>query len=139
LTLTLPSDLRLLPVARAFMEAVCQVADFNKETAKAVVFAGDEAINNAIRHAHHSDSTTPIEIQFFLWPDHLEIRIHDQGDPFDLNAVPDLDPSEVRIGGRGVFLMRKLMDEVTCQPRGPRGNTLRMIKRWESNAVAPQK
>ena len=43
--------------------------------------------------------------------------------------MPHLDPAEVRIGGRGVFLMRKLMDELSCQPRGERGNTLRMVKR----------
>jgi len=53
----------------------------------------------------------------------------DQGAPFDLDAVPKLDPRELRIGGRGVFLMRALMDELSCQPRGERGNTLRMVKR----------
>jgi anti-sigma regulatory factor (Ser/Thr protein kinase) len=35
----------------------------------------------------------------------------------------------LRIGGRGVFLMRALMDELSCQPRGEGGNTLRMFKR----------
>ena len=52
----------------------------------------------------------------------------DEGAPFDLPAVPEMDPAELRIGGRGVFLMRTLMDELTCQPRGERGNVLRMVK-----------
>jgi hypothetical protein len=43
--------------------------------------------------------------------------------------VPHLDPGEVRLGGRGVFLMRKLTDELSCQPRGARGNVLRLVKR----------
>jgi anti-sigma regulatory factor (Ser/Thr protein kinase) len=46
-----------------------------------------------------------------------------------LNAVPPLDPSEVRVGGRGIFLMRSLMDELSIQPRQGRGNVLRMVKR----------
>ncbi|HEX5273636.1 MAG TPA: ATP-binding protein, partial [Gemmataceae bacterium] len=58
-----------------------------------------------------------------------EILISDEGAPFDLASVPHLDPAEVRVGGRGVFLMRKLMDELSCLPRGERGNTLRMFKR----------
>ena len=53
----------------------------------------------------------------------------DEGAPFDLDAVPYLDPAELRLGGRGVFLMRTLMDELSCQPREQRGNTLRMVKR----------
>ena len=42
-----------------------------------------------------------------------------------------MNPGELRIGGRGVFLMRALMDEVICEPGmpGQRGNTLRLIKR----------
>jgi anti-sigma regulatory factor (Ser/Thr protein kinase) len=42
-----------------------------------------------------------------------------------------MNPGELRIGGRGVFLMRALMDEVSCEPciPGQRGNTLRLVKR----------
>ena len=58
----------------------------------------------------------------------VEIRLLDEGAPFDLSAVPVLNPAELRIGGRGVFLMRALMDELSCQPRGEQGNTLRMVK-----------
>ena len=54
----------------------------------------------------------------------------DEGDPFDLNAVPLLDPTELRLGGRGVYLMRTLMDEVTCTRRSPRGNILCLVKHF---------
>ena len=37
-------------------------------------------------------------------------------------------PLASRIGGRGVFLMRTLMDELSCERRGTRGNVLRMVK-----------
>jgi anti-sigma regulatory factor (Ser/Thr protein kinase) len=35
----------------------------------------------------------------------------------------------MRVGGRGIFLMRTLMDELSCEPRTPRGNRLRMVRR----------
>jgi serine/threonine-protein kinase RsbW len=134
-TLTLPSDLRLLPLARAFVEAVCQVAGFDEKATHAIVLATDEATNNIIRHAHRGQPDAPLQIQCSFRPDGLEILLIDQGAPFDLAAVPHLDPSEERIGGRGVFLMRACMDELSCQPRGERGNMLRMVKRCARSAA----
>jgi len=128
-TLTLDNDLRLLPLARAFVEAVCQVAGFDERASHAIVLATDEAVNNVMRHAHQDNPHAQLQIQCYFCPEGIEICLHDEGEPFDLATVPHLDPAELRIGGRGVFLMRALMDELTCQPRGERGNTLRMVKR----------
>jgi serine/threonine-protein kinase RsbW len=128
-TLVIPSDLRLLPVARGFVEAVCQVAGLDQPATDAIVLAMHEAAHNVIRHAHCGDPAAQLQIQCYLFPDRIEIHLLDEGAPFDINSVPYLDPAELRIGGRGVFLMRKLMDELSTQPRGERGNTLRMVKR----------
>ena len=128
-SLTIPSDLRLLSLARAFVEAICQVAGLDEMQTHQVVLAADEATNNVMRHAHHGKPDAPIQIRCRLLPDGIEIHLIDEGQPFNLDAVPHLDPAELRPGGRGVFLMRRLMDELSCQPRGERGNTLRMLKR----------
>jgi serine/threonine-protein kinase RsbW len=127
--LTLGSDLRLLPLIRSFLEGVCQAADCDASTTDAVVIATDEAVNNIIRHAHRGHPEATLEVRCFFQADHIEICVLDEGAPFDLAAVPHLDPAELRIGGRGVFLMRSLMDELSCQPRGKHGNLLRMVKR----------
>jgi serine/threonine-protein kinase RsbW len=128
-SLTIPSDLRLLALARAFVEAVCQVAGLDEEATNAVVLATDEATNNVMRHAHQGNPNALLQIQCTIGEDSIEILLHDQGAPFDIHTVPHLDPAELRIGGRGVFLMRRLMDELSTQSRGERGNTLRMVKR----------
>jgi serine/threonine-protein kinase RsbW len=128
-TLTLPSDLRLLPVARVFVEAICQVGGLDQPTTDAVVLAIHEAASNVIRHAHQDNPDAQLQLQCYVRPDAVEIRLLDEGAPFDLDAVPRLNPAELRIGGRGLFLIRALMDEVSCQPRGERGNTLRLLKR----------
>jgi anti-sigma regulatory factor (Ser/Thr protein kinase) len=128
--LTIPSDLRLLIVARGFVEAVCQAGGLDRSTNNAVVLAVDEAVNNIIRHAHQNNPAAAIQIECQLRPQEIEIHLLDEGEPFDLDAVPHLDPAELRPGGRGVYLMRALMDELSCQPRTPRGNVLRMVKRF---------
>jgi serine/threonine-protein kinase RsbW len=133
-SLTIASDLRLLALVRGFVESVCQVAGCDEKTTHAVVMATDEATNNVMRHAHEGHPEATIQIQCFLNPDGIEVCLLDEGAPFDLSAVPHLDPAEFRIGGRGVFLMRALMDEVSCQPRGEHGNTLRMVKHCQPSA-----
>jgi anti-sigma regulatory factor (Ser/Thr protein kinase) len=127
--LTLPSDAVHLPAARAFLSAVCQVAELDPAAIDAVALAVHEALHNVIRHAHQHRSDVPLEIHCLTGAGAIEVQILDEGEPFDLAAMPHLDPGEVRIGGRGLFLMRALTDELSCQPRGQRGNVLRMVKR----------
>jgi len=133
-TLTIPSDPRLLPLVRRFVEAVCEAGGVDDGVTHAVVLAIHEAAHNIIRHAHRGDVSAPFQLDCFLWPDRVEVLLLDEGEPFDIDAVPNLDPAELRIGGRGVFLMRRLMDEVSCRPRGQRGNALRMVKRRVCNS-----
>jgi serine/threonine-protein kinase RsbW len=135
-SLTIPSDLRLLTLARAFVEAVCQVAGLNETHTHAIVLATDEATNNVIRHAHRGSPDKILQIQCLIHPDAVEIRLTDQGPTFDLENVPHIDPGELRAGGRGVFLMRRLMDELEVIPRAEGGNVLRMVKRYSPGETA---
>lgn len=128
-TLTIPSDPTRLSMARHFVETVCQVAGIDQHTIDAVILALHEAVSNVIRHAHADRPDAALQIRCFLSTDRIEIHLIDEGKPFDLDAVPDLDPAELRVGGRGVYLMRTLMDELSCESHGERGNTLRMVKR----------
>jgi serine/threonine-protein kinase RsbW len=136
ITLTVPSDLRMLQVARAFVEAVCLANALDKTTTHAIVLALSEATSNVIRHAHRDRPETQVHIQCCFSDSSMTIDVLDEGDPFDLAAVPSLDPSEIRVGGRGLFLMRALMDEVTCHPRPDRGNTVRMVKHFSRDFMA---
>src|SRR5262249_49185508 len=130
-----PSDLRMLSVVRAFIEAVCQTEDMDANTVHNIVLAAGEAVTNIIRHAHREKPEASVQISCRLDGEFVEILLRDEGDPFDLEAVPYMDPGELRVGGRGVFLMRALMDELSCQPLETRGNALRMVKRWRAAPV----
>jgi serine/threonine-protein kinase RsbW len=135
-SLTIPSELRLLPVARQFVEAVCQAGGLEPAAINAVILAVNEALSNVIRHAHRDRPMIPLQLQCRLLPDGIEVKLLDQGPTFDLDSVPHLDPGEVRVGGRGVYLMRQLMDELISEPRDQGGNILRMVKRCPRNTSA---
>lgn len=129
-TITLPSEPRMLTVGRSFVEAVCQALRVDQQLRHALVLVAGEAISNIIRHAHRTKPRAQLELELRFHPGAVELTFLDQGEPFDFAAVPHLDPAEMRCGGRGVYLMRRLMDEIECQPRaGQEGNVLRMRKR----------
>src|SRR3954447_16955482 len=110
-TLILPSDLKLLPLARAFVEGICQYCHCDPCFAESIQLALHEALQNAIRHAHGNRGEATLEIQALPRDDGLELRLLDDGDPFDVSGVPHFDPGEMRPGGRGVYMMRRLVDE----------------------------
>src|SRR5262245_38168382 len=116
--LTLPSELRMLSVARRFVESVCEAHRLDRATTHALVIVTGEAITNIVRHAHQNRPDSAMEIQLQILPHAVVMTFRDEGEPFDLAAVPELPPGELRIGGRGIYLMRTLMDELSCVPRG---------------------
>ena len=129
--LTLPSDLRMLSVARNFVEAVCQACTLERGVMHALVLSTGEAVSNIVRHAHRDLHHAEMSIHLDIQPEGVLLTFFDQGRPFDIATVPQLPPGELRIGGRGVYLLRTLMDEVDCGPRVDQpGNTLRLFKRW---------
>src|SRR5262249_56576800 len=134
-TLILPSDVKLLLLARTFVEGVCQYCHCEASFAESVQLALHEALQNAIRHAHNGRSDATLEIQAIPHEDGLELRLLDDGDPFDVAGVPHYDPGEMRPGGRGVFMMRRLVDELHSEPRPPRGNVLRMVRYYRTMSL----
>ena len=94
-----------------------------------VTLAVHEACANAIEHGYVGKVGQSLVIACRASGQGLEVRIRDQGQPFDITSAPELPPDELREGGRGVFLIRRLMDEVESQ-RSPDGtNELRMLRR----------
>lgn len=129
MTLTLPNDLGLLPLARAFVDGACRKHGYDEGITHAVVLAVNEAVSNVIRHAHRDRPESAMRLECLFAPNGIEIRLIDEGEPFDLAAAPELDPGELRVGGRGIYLLRTLMDQLVCEPLGAHGNVLRMFKR----------
>jgi serine/threonine-protein kinase RsbW len=81
----------------------------------AVQLALTEAVANAIRHGCGGDINKRVECSLGCGEcDEVLIIVRDSGDGFDPGGVPDpLDPSNTfKASGRGIFLMRVLMDHV---------------------------
>lgn len=132
-SLTIPSDLAMLSTARNFVESVGACCGLEPRVIRNLVLATAEAVSNIVRHAHRNVTGAKIQVLFQVQPDRVVLSFLDEGAPFDITAVPHFNPAELRIGGRGVYLMRTLMDDLACETRGADqpGNCLRMSKRLE--------
>ncbi|MEA4975949.1 MAG: ATP-binding protein [Paludibacter sp.] len=91
----------------------------------------EEALSNVIFYAYEKGSTHEIKIDFEHRANQLDITITDTGKPFDPTGKedPDIELSveERPIGGLGIFLIRKIMNEVSYERVGQE-NILRMTK-----------
>ena len=128
--LEVPADENNLSEVRDFVEEVCSKAGFPKRDANNTKLAVDEACTNIIKHAYKEKSGT-IRLDIQAEPGKVEINIFDSGESFDWSGVrdPDLD-YYVEIGkkgGLGIYLMNRLMDEISYQPTSS-GNRLYMAK-----------
>jgi serine/threonine-protein kinase RsbW len=85
-----------------------------------VPLACDEALTNAIVHGNDSDAEKKVSVHIYVSSSRFKMRIKDQGAGFDVNEVADPREGEnmLRSGGRGVYLMRSIMDSVTYKEGG---------------------
>ena len=88
-----------------------------------------EGFTNAVRHAHSTlPPETTIEIEVSLWIDRLEMRIWDQGKPFNPDAIAEPQPGTLQVGGYGWFLLRRLADHVVYERSADGKNCLLILK-----------
>lgn len=87
-----------------------------------------EAMSNAIRHAHEDDPDKTVHISISIAEDELCIRVYDHGQGFDLNSLPEGGPQELEERGRGIYIIRCLMDTVSYR-RSREYNVLEMWKK----------
>jgi serine/threonine-protein kinase RsbW len=86
-----------------------------------------EAMANAILHANEDDPEKEIHVTISILDQVLCIKVYDQGQGFDISTLPSPDFKSLDDHGRGVYIIRSLMDQVTyCKHK--RGHVLKMVK-----------
>jgi anti-sigma regulatory factor (Ser/Thr protein kinase) len=117
---------------REFVGDIARAGGFSDKDVYNIQLAADEAASNIIEHAYEGVGNGVLELSCGIRDGAITIIMVDHGESFDPSAIPlpDLkaDLSERKIGGLGIFLMRKLMDEVRYESKKT-GNVLTMIKR----------
>lgn len=89
-----------------------------------------EAMSNAIKYGSSDNCEECVHILINISENELLIRIFDYGQGFDINEIPAPDFNLLEDRGRGIFLIKALMDSVTYT-RNSNGNMLEMVKQLD--------
>ncbi len=107
---------RIVDELEDFLDALIDDDELNYK----VVLLMTEAITNAMEHGNELVSSKKVHVNLIVRPEHISIDVEDEGDGFDRNVLGDPTDSEniLRDGGRGIFLIEQIADEVHFEKGG---------------------
>lgn len=128
LELALTGDLTAVPAVRDRIMDFLEQQGVADEEAIDILVALQEALVNAVLHGCSNDPCQIIRCSVEVDAEEISIVIRDPGEGFNSAAVTDVSDDGVNLTnhGRGIFLMRGLMDEISYSHGG---SELRLKKR----------
>jgi len=128
------SVFEMVDFVQVVSDHVSHSVGLDDDSAHWVSVAIRESVINAIKHGNRNDSSKRVFVEFetsTVDVPELAIKVRDQGEGFDPEAVADpLAPENLlKSSGRGIFLIRNFMDDVRLQRAPEGGMEIRMIKR----------
>lgn len=114
---SLSDNIRMI---ESFIDNAKEKFHLNDDIYGNIMIAVTEAVNNAIRHGNKGDSSKNVSLGLTLDEGMIKFRIEDEGKGFDFHNLPDPTAPEniEKPGGRGIFLMKHLADEVDFSEHG---------------------
>jgi serine/threonine-protein kinase RsbW len=126
-TLELPNDLRAIERAVTYLMDRGREVGFDYDRLRLNFRVGlTEALANAMLYGNCRDPRKRVRVEARLSGSEIVVQVTDEGRGFDPAKVldPTLPNNRQRAGGRGIFLIKKLMDRVEFNDRG---NSITMI------------
>src|SRR6266436_6103959 len=87
ISVRIPSRLELLSVLDHVAQSLCERMELPLEESSKITMSVIEAGTNAIQHGHQRDAGKPVDTEFTVFPDRIEITVKDLGTGFDVEAI----------------------------------------------------
>ncbi len=131
----LPSTIEAVTTLEQAAEAMALRGGFDEDSASNIAMAIREAVINAAKHGNGFQAEKQVKASLERTSDRVTVCVSDVGPGLDPEALPDpLDPANLlRDSGRGIFLMRAIMDEVHFRQLNP-GTEVTLIKQRDMEA-----
>jgi serine/threonine-protein kinase RsbW len=114
---SLPENIRIV---ESFIDNAKDKYDINDDIYGNIMIAVTESVNNAIIHGNSSNNKKNVVLKLTLEKSLIRFTVEDEGPGFDYKnlADPTLPENVGKPGGRGIFLMKNLCDEVSFKNEG---------------------
>lgn len=137
------SAVEMLDFVQVVSDHVGRTFGFDEDAIHWVGVAIRESVINAIKHGNQYDATKRVFVEFDSAPADagpgMMVSVRDQGEGFDPETVanPLEEDNLLKASGRGIFLIRNFMDDVTLHRAAQGGMEIRMVKRLTPPDAAP--
>jgi len=129
--ITIPSDPALIREVDEFVESRLRERNLSDTLIADIAICATEIVNNGINHGNKQDLNKTVTLELKLDPEQVVIVITDQGISFDPERVEDpVDPRNLlREVGRGIFIVKHLMDTVEIDRAQGGGTVVTLTKK----------
>lgn len=120
ISIEIPSLLDNIRIVESFIDNAKEKYELEDDIYGNIMIAVLESVNNAIVHGNGSDKKKNVKLTVKFEEELVRFLIKDEGEGFDYHNLPDPTSPEnlEKSGGRGIFLMRHLADEVSFEQDG---------------------
>ena len=130
LEVSIPSSIEYLPLVDTVCQAFCGWAGIDREIADQIAMAAVEGATNAVVHGNKCQRSRKVRVLFERTRSGIIVSVMDEGEGFDFGLVPDPtdEANLMKESGRGIFIMRQVMDRVEFEHPESGGTLVRMAK-----------
>ncbi|MBB6326497.1 ATP-binding protein [Algoriphagus aestuarii] len=118
--ISIPSLIENIKIIESFIDNARENFEINDDIYGNIMISVTECISNAIIHGNQHDKNKLVHLELFMEDQLLRFVISDEGPGFDYNELKDpTEPENIeKTGGRGIFLIKHLSDEVKFEEEG---------------------
>src|SRR5688500_16763000 len=120
ISIQVPSLVENIRMIESFIDNAKERYHLDDDIYGNIMIAVTEAVNNAIKHGNSNDKSKNVFLSLSLQESMIKFIVKDEGTGFDFGNLPDPTAPEniEKPGGRGIFLMKHLSDEVQFRDDG---------------------
>jgi len=128
--LVIPSEPKRIAEADEFVETALRDHHVPESLISDLAIATTELVNNAIIHGNRKDVSKTVTLSLQFTSKDVTIRVQDQGNGFEPDRIPDplAEENLLKEVGRGIFIVRSLMDDLTFE-RAPEGGMVVVLRK----------
>ncbi len=118
--ISIPSLIENIKIIESFIDNAKESFEINDDIYGNIMISVTECISNAIIHGNQNNKEKLVHLELVMENDTLRFTIEDEGKGFDLSELKDPTAPEniEKTGGRGIFLIKHLSDEVKFEENG---------------------
>jgi serine/threonine-protein kinase RsbW len=120
ISIQVPSLMENIRMIESFIDNAKEKFELDDDIYGNIMIAVTEAVNNAIKHGNSGNKSKNVYLSLFLEDSLIKFIVKDEGTGFNFEMLPDPTAPEnlEKPGGRGIFLMKHLSDEVEFKENG---------------------